>query len=74
MAATVVDLTQTDDLRDVVHLTVQALAEGQVVAFPTETVYGLAARALDEQAVSRLQDIKGRADSNPLALAVRDSA
>ena len=73
MAATVVDLTQTDDLRDVVHLTVQALAEGQVVAFPTETVYGLAARALDEQAVSRLQDIKGRANSNPLALAVGDS-
>ncbi len=74
MPATIVDLTQTDDLRDVVHRVVQALAEGQVIAVPTETVYGLAARALDPQAVGRLLEIKGRRSGHPLALAVKDFA
>ncbi len=74
MSATVVDLTQTDDLRDVVHRVVQALAEGQIIAVPTETVYGLAARALDPVAVSRLQDVKGRQAGHPFALAVKDFA
>ncbi len=60
MAAVVIDLRHADDLRDVVHQTVQALAEGQIVAFPTETVYGLAASALDERAVERLAAVKGR--------------
>ena len=49
MAAVVIDLRHADDLRDVVHQMVQALTEGQIVAFPTETVYGLAASALDER-------------------------
>ena len=74
MVATVVDLTKTDDLRDVVHRVVQALAEGQVIALPTETVYGLAARALDAEAVQRVLDIKGRQAGHPLALAVKDFA
>lgn len=45
MAAVVINLRLADDVRDVVHQTVQALAEGKIVAFPTETVYGLAASA-----------------------------
>jgi len=42
------------------------LAAGQVVAIPTETVYGLAANALDEDAVSRIFEAKGRPQDNPL--------
>ena len=38
----------------------QALAEGQLVAFPTETVYGLGARADDDAAVARIYAAKGR--------------
>lgn len=72
MTATVVDLTQSHDLRDIVHRVVQALAEGRVIALPTETVYGLAARALDAGAVQRLLEVKGRAAGQPLALAVKD--
>ncbi len=45
---TTLDLRATDDPRDIVHRTVQALVEGRVVALPTETVYGLAADALNE--------------------------
>src|SRR3989442_15606780 len=42
------------------------LRAGQVVALPTETVYGLAANALDPQAVSRIFEIKGRPAHNPI--------
>ena len=42
------------------------MAAGEVVAVPTETVYGLAANALDEQAVLRIFEAKGRPQDNPL--------
>ena len=42
------------------------LREGAVVAIPTETVYGLAANALDEAAVLRIFEAKGRPQDNPL--------
>ena len=73
MAAAVIDLRHADDLRDVVHQTVQALVEGKIVAFPTETVYGLAASALDEQAVERLAAIKGRKQGHPLTLGIKSA-
>jgi L-threonylcarbamoyladenylate synthase len=43
-----------------------ALREGRLVAFPTETVYGLGANALDEHAVRRLFEAKGRPANDPL--------
>ena len=66
----ILDLQTTDDPRDFVHLTVQALTEGQVVGLPTDTVYGLAAHVLCEDAVARLCEIKGRGNA-PLAISVR---
>ena len=42
------------------------LAQGQVVAFPTETVYGLGANALDSGAVEAIFKAKGRPQDNPL--------
>ena len=53
MPPVVIDLQNAEDWRDVVHRVVQTLAEGGLVALPTETVYGLAASALDEEAVSK---------------------
>ncbi len=44
------------------------LAGGEVVGIPTETVYGLAANALDEQAVLRIFEAKGRPQDNPLII------
>ncbi|MEM9918295.1 MAG: L-threonylcarbamoyladenylate synthase [Bacteroidota bacterium] len=44
------------------------LANGQVVAIPTETVYGLSANGLDESAVARIFEVKGRPTTNPLIL------
>jgi L-threonylcarbamoyladenylate synthase len=46
------------------------LRDGGLVAFPTETVYGLGAHALDERAVSRLFDAKGRPSTDPLIVHV----
>lgn len=46
----------------------QALAAGALVAFPTETVYGLAANASDEASVNRLRDVKGRAATQPFTV------
>jgi tRNA threonylcarbamoyl adenosine modification protein (Sua5/YciO/YrdC/YwlC family) len=71
--ATVLDLRRTDDPRDSVHRTVESLAKGHVVAIPTETVYGLAADALNPVAVARLAAIKGRSPQSPLVLAMRSS-
>lgn len=44
----------------------EIIKNGGVVAFPTETVYGLGANAFDEQAVKRIFEIKGRPQDNPL--------
>jgi L-threonylcarbamoyladenylate synthase len=44
----------------------QTLLEGNLVAFPTETVYGLGADALNKQAVSRVYQVKGRPADHPL--------
>ncbi|MEK6703233.1 MAG: L-threonylcarbamoyladenylate synthase [Planctomycetota bacterium] len=46
------------------------LAAGGVVAFPTETVYGLGADALNPAAVARVFEIKGRPSNNPLIVHV----
>ncbi len=44
------------------------LKAGELVAIPTETVYGLAANALDGQAVARIYEAKGRPSFNPLII------
>lgn len=45
---------------------VDMLVAGEVVAFPTETVYGLGAVATDERAVAKIFEAKGRPSDNPL--------
>ncbi len=73
MPPLVIDIRSADDSRDVVHRAVQALAEGKLVAIPTETVYGLAASALNESAVARIMETKSRSASKALALAIRSA-
>ena len=73
MPPVVIDVRSADDTRDVVHRAVQALAEGKLVALPTETVYGLAASALSESAVQRLLAVKGRSADNPFALGIKSA-
>ncbi len=48
------------------------IRQGKLVAFPTETVYGLGANALDGSACDRIFDAKGRPHDNPLIVHVLD--
>jgi L-threonylcarbamoyladenylate synthase len=52
----------------------EALVRGEIVAFPTDTVYGLGANALDARAVARVFAAKGRPSGNPLVVLVPDLA
>jgi L-threonylcarbamoyladenylate synthase len=58
------------------HLATAAelLQRGGLVAFPTETVYGLGAAALSEEAVARIFAVKGRPAGNPLIVHVHEPA
>src|SRR5689334_21177307 len=55
---------------DLIDRAVQILRAGGMVAFPTETVYGLGADATNERAVKRIFEIKGRPSTNPLIVHV----
>ena len=50
------------------------LHDGRLIAFPTETVYGLGANATDETAIARIFAAKDRPKFNPLIVHVRDAA
>ena len=55
---------------DVIARAAELLRAGGLVAFPTETVYGLGANALDEAAVRRIFEAKGRPSTSPLIVHV----
>jgi L-threonylcarbamoyladenylate synthase len=56
--------------RDEIARAAALLREGRLVAFPTETVYGLGANALDAAAVARIYEAKGRPATSPLIVHV----
>lgn len=51
----------------------EILKKGGIVAIPTETVYGLAASALDENAINKVFAAKGRPQDNPLIVHIADN-
>ncbi len=60
------DIRNPRTAADAVNRAGELLRSGEVVAIPTETVYGLAANAFDEQAVAKIFEAKGRPQDNPL--------
>ena len=50
------------------------IASGELVAVPTETVYGLACNGLDVAAVEQVYEVKGRPEVKPLALMIHKGA
>lgn len=54
--------------KEVIEQAAQILKNGGLVAFPTETVYGLGANGLDAQACKKIYEAKGRPSDNPLIL------
>lgn len=61
-----VELAGFDDWRDAVAMAVKELRAGEVVGLPTETVYGLAADAFNEEAVEKIFAVKERPKFDPL--------
>ena len=67
MKTTVVTINpHRPNLDQIKHIAGQ-LEKGKIVAFPTETVYGLAACASNKEALDRLQILKGRAQDKPFS-------
>ena len=68
--------TQILDIFDItkdklnIEKSAEVLKNGGLVVIPTETVYGLAANALDENAVKKIYEAKGRPSDNPLIVHV----
>ena len=58
---------------DALQTAAQTLLEGNLVAFPTETVYGLGADALNKQAVARIYEAKGRPADHPLIVHIHST-
>jgi len=52
----------------------ELIRKGEVVAFPTETVYGLGGNALDSAASRKIYEVKGRPSDNPLIVHLADPA
>ena len=63
----------TQIIKDELDAAAELLRRGELVAVPTETVYGLAGNGLDEQAVHDIYEVKGRPERKPLSLMVPDA-
>lgn len=60
--------------KDAIELAAEHLHRGEVIALPTDTVYGLACSANDPHAIQKLYDIKGRDEQKPVAVCVSSIA
>ncbi len=72
MKTQLIHIDRDNPQQQLVDLAGSLLAQGSLVAIPTETVYGLAANALDEQAVCAIFAAKGRPQDNPLIVHIAD--
>ena len=67
------DLPLDDAMHVQIRTAVEVLANGGVVAIPTDTLYGLAVCAFDESAVLKVYELKGRPDGMALPLLLADA-
>ena len=72
METKVIKINRNHIEKDLIEEAGKLLASGALVAFPTETVYGIGANAFDDEAVKRIFIAKGRAQDNPLILHISD--
>ena len=70
METKIVKVNKENIERDLILKAANIIEEGKLVAFPTETVYGLGANGLDEEAARKIFLAKGRPQDNPLILHV----
>lgn len=70
---TIIERIDKDNIdEEVIELAGRILKDGGLVAFPTETVYGLGANAMDEDAARKTYEAKGRPSDNPLIVHIAE--
>lgn len=65
-------MNKSDSDKEIIEQAGQVLMDGGLVAFPTETVYGLGANALNEEAAEKTYAAKGRPSDNPLIVHIAE--
>lgn len=74
METLVLNVDAVNPSTEAIHRAADVIRSGGLVAFPTETVYGLGANALDAAAVARIFEAKGRPATNPVIVHVADAS
>ena len=72
MRAEIISMTEEKIDKEGIERAGEILKNGGLVAFPTETVYGLGGNALDPQASMKIYAAKGRPSDNPLIIHIAD--
>jgi L-threonylcarbamoyladenylate synthase len=72
MAAEILCLNDTDRYLEIIRAAAQALISGRIVAFPTETVYGLGACADNDRAIDNLYSAKQRSRDKELSIMIAE--
>lgn len=72
METKIFHITDHKRQKEEIKVVAKLLKDGEVVALPTETVYGLAANCFNEEAVKKIFEAKGRPADNPLILHISD--
>ncbi len=72
METRVVKCPQGADLQSIVREAAELLRAGQLLVFPTETVYGVAASAAGRESIERLREVKGRSEGKPFTVHLGD--
>lgn len=67
MLTEVLKVSSQSPEKEVIEKGAKAIQQGKLVVFPTETVYGIAVNALDEAALEKLYQVKGRPKDKPLS-------
>lgn len=73
MLARILKTDTQNNLQSAIHDAAQVILSGGVVAVPTESFYGLAVHALNEEAIERLFAVKQRREDNPLLILIPSS-
>jgi len=72
METKIIKIDQENYFNKILNYPAKVLKEGGLVAFPTETVYGLGCNALDEEAITKIFEVKGRPGDNPLIIHISE--
>ncbi len=69
----ILKVSNTQSEEDVLTIAAAIVSRGGVIAYPTETIYGLGADATNEQAIRRIYNIKGRDFKNPISVIIGEA-